>query len=373
MNDEKRRRARELMKLYYGGIVETESKIVPPELETVSISGSILNFNTDIVRPLNSLILHIEPHQSGSGNPSPSNIRPISGYDAVNVVRTGEVLNNSTTILNGYIDSTGVYKTSTTQSKSVYVHANAGTLYIKRTTSSVFRIGTFPSIPAHNTTATTFIDVTASTTEYSIDITSDCYVVIFIVSNSSASDVANSDAILSAFVVSDKPITTYPISLSSAGTVYGGTLDVTTGELVVDRVMKEFDGSSDETWTTLATANVFRHDALDPLVDDSRRLTGTISNECYVSSYNYTNMKANYPSISFDTTGRLYIAISDDHSTATQCKAWLAENPLQVCYYLNTPQTYQLTPTEVTTLLGENTIWMDAEGVIEAEYWRIKQ
>ena len=33
----------------------------------------------------------------------------------------------------------------------------------------------------------------------------------------------------------------------------------------------------------------------------------------------------------------------------------------QVVYELATPQTYQLTPTEVTLLLGENNIWSDGE------------
>ena len=39
----------------------------------------------------------------------------------------------------------------------------------------------------------------------------------------------------------------------------------------------------------------------------------------------------------------------------------------QVVYELATPQTYQLTPTEVTTLLGDNTIWADT-GDTTAEY-----
>ena len=44
-----------------------------------------------------------------------------------------------------------------------------------------------------------------------------------------------------------------------------------------------------------------------------------------------------------------------------------AMSGVQLCYELATPQTYQLTPTEVTTLLGDNTIWADT-GDTTAEY-----
>ena len=38
---------------------------------------------------------------------------------------------------------------------------------------------------------------------------------------------------------------------------------------------------------------------------------------------------------------------------------WLQSNPIQAVYPLETPQTYQLTPQEVKTLLGQNNIWAD--------------
>lgn len=53
---------------------------------TKSASGSIASFSdgADDV-PLKSLKVQIVPNQSGSGDPSPSNVRPISGWDSVNV------------------------------------------------------------------------------------------------------------------------------------------------------------------------------------------------------------------------------------------------------------------------------------------------
>ena len=42
-------------------------------------------------------------------------------------------------------------------------------------------------------------------------------------------------------------------------------------------------------------------------------------------------------------------------------KAYLANNPLQVCYPLATPQTYQLDPQTISLLHGNNNVWSDGE------------
>jgi hypothetical protein len=60
---------------------------------TDTASGSIASFSdgADDV-PVKSLKLNIEPIQAGSGDPSPQNIRPISGHTGADVVRTGKNL-----------------------------------------------------------------------------------------------------------------------------------------------------------------------------------------------------------------------------------------------------------------------------------------
>lgn len=46
---------------------------------THTVSGSIASFKSADQAPINSLKIHFFPIQSGSGDPSPENIRPISG------------------------------------------------------------------------------------------------------------------------------------------------------------------------------------------------------------------------------------------------------------------------------------------------------
>lgn len=51
--------------------------------DTETASGSIATFEGDEATSIKSLVVDIEPVQSGSGTPSPDNVRPISGYDSV--------------------------------------------------------------------------------------------------------------------------------------------------------------------------------------------------------------------------------------------------------------------------------------------------
>lgn len=53
-------------------------------------SGSIVSITDGAARPAVQLVTHIEPVQSGSGDPSPDNVRPISGWNKVAAQRTGK-------------------------------------------------------------------------------------------------------------------------------------------------------------------------------------------------------------------------------------------------------------------------------------------
>ena len=48
-------------------------------------SGEIVSFSDGADMPAKSVIVNITPKQSGSGTPSPENVRPISGWESVNV------------------------------------------------------------------------------------------------------------------------------------------------------------------------------------------------------------------------------------------------------------------------------------------------
>lgn len=149
-----------------------------------------------------------------------------------------------------------------------------------------------------------------------------------------------------------------PISWQSeAGTVYGGTLDVTTGLLTV--TMAEVDLGT-LTWDYSGSNKQY---FIGRTVNDARQIANSdipnliCSNYVCDSNFNtiYGNVSLNNR-ITFDNIKEVIIR-DTAYTDAATFKA--AMSGVQLVYELATPQTYQLTPTEVTLLLGENNIWAD--------------
>ena len=156
--------------------------------------------------------------------------------------------------------------------------------------------------------------------------------------------------------------TTYSITFpSEAGTVYGGTLDVTTGKLTVDRAMVDLGTL---TWYTAASQRITRFRA--PVIGIKQIGSPNVLGAIVCSSYATKTANQTY-------TGSLGISLqqnaNDVYIYDPQKEAFSAADfksamsGVQLVYELATPQTYQLTPTEVTTLLGDNTIWADTGDV----------
>lgn len=57
-------------------------------------TGNPATFTTDLAKPLVSLIAPFTPIQAGSGDPSPTNVRAISGFTGITAYRTGKNLFN---------------------------------------------------------------------------------------------------------------------------------------------------------------------------------------------------------------------------------------------------------------------------------------
>lgn len=259
-----------------------------------------------MVAPVERLVLNIEPHQSGSGTPSPSNIRPISGYDAVNVVRGGSNL--------AYMGDATVY-TSVTYGMTISVDNQTGLCRLNGTYNGAsatpqFRFVNVPSIA--NGLSLKAFEITSGSHVNLVRWDGTNKVIIIALQNMVQNTAYDIQFYIYAYTGAEPStftydFTTYPISLSAAGTVYGGSLDVTTGALTVtDGYIAEYAGE------TLPSTWISDRDV--------------------------------YASGTTPTTGA------------------------QVVYKLSTPVTYTLTPTEVTTLLGNNTVWMDASGTIEMTY-----
>lgn len=150
-------------------------------------------------------------------------------------------------------------------------------------------------------------------------------------------------------------------------TVYGGTLDVITGELVVDRrivTANEINSSENSKISPADTSHgiwVYR-------VDNAEETLAGITNEkllCNILPTSYQNYLYNA-----SNGGRIGCAIwwSKQLGIATNditvndislFKQWCVDNNIVLIYPLATPLVYHLTPQEITALSGDNTIWAD--------------
>jgi hypothetical protein len=147
-------------------------------------------------------------------------------------------------------------------------------------------------------------------------------------------------------------------------TVYGGTLDVVSGLLTVDKALVTFVGN--ETWNVTNSFTNRVQLATTPTdlpkAVGAGELANAISNlfEIYTGNYIYAN---EVEGISLDTNNRIRITINKSRLTQYNQKGlkdWLVNNNVQVCYKLATPQTYQLTPQQIQTFVGKNNVWSDA-------------
>ena len=282
---------------------------------TVAVDGfkkkSIANTPTDIAsfddgtaNPMPSLEISIVPVQSGSGDPSPSNVRPISGWSGANVTRTGKNLYKAE-LNNYYLDvATGlpVAQTGYEVSEFIPILANQS-IYIPDSGSArrwFYDKFKNPKTYLNNSESQTY---TAQ---------EDGYIRVTVNKNIAG---------YSAYQIeySNAPTTYEPYNGSTLSipfrdssdnpiTVYGGMLNVTSGELRV-------------THANIASYN------------------GETINEPWISSMDV------YSAGATPTTGA------------------------QVVYPLATSQTYQLTPAQVSTLLGQNNIFADCGQILEGEYF----
>ncbi|MBQ6756774.1 MAG: carbohydrate binding domain-containing protein [Oscillospiraceae bacterium] len=148
-------------------------------------------------------------------------------------------------------------------------------------------------------------------------------------------------------------------------TVYGGTLDVTNGVLTVDRAMVDLGTLS---WGKQTTPyNATRYYSYDvrssakEAVDGIIPIANALCSEFLLASANAGFAGVIKDCIAIDTQATLSVYPTASYADATSFKS--AMNGVQLVYELATPITYQLTPTEVTTLLGQNNIWADTGDV----------
>ncbi|MBR6426150.1 MAG: hypothetical protein IKS29_09365 [Oscillospiraceae bacterium] len=338
----------------------------PVIIDTASSSIASFPDGADSI-PVKDLTVAIEPVQSGSGDPSPSNIRPISGWAGATVTRTGKNLLPSGMVHAAWAN--GVF----------YSHENASSRYLSSS-------GKIPVVGGETYTVSLVDDPTNAWTLSNVQFFADGVFDSDLVTGgqmtftvpegineialnglmatniTNTSDVSSTDfqLELGSTATAYEPYqgATYDISFpSAAGTVYGGTLDVTTGVLTVDMAMVDMGALS---WVYYPNHLRFG------VKINGARYSGTslgFDGACSiyaVSTANYVRMADKSVVIGCNFLGNTDAAMIVQDSAYTDAAVFKsAVSGQKLVYPLATPVTYQLTPTEVTTLLGTNNIWSD--------------
>lgn len=363
---------------------------------TPTASGSIASFDDgaeDI--PVKSLVVDIEPVQSGSGDPSPENVRPISGWTGVKVQRSGKNLVPRMVV--GMISgATGeLIAGATDYASSDYIQVVPGESYtISQPSFSAPSGGGSHGVAFYNSSKEflSYIGLISGGIILPQTFTppsSAVYARFRIFYGSGAgltTPPADVMCELGSTATAYEPYQgdTYDISFpDEVGTVYGGTLDVTNGVLTVDRAMVDigaltwYVGVFDESHYAFLTIN----SGLPALPKPSSSATdaGNLLCEKYksVSWANIYNrmtgvcVMSSVPTLQ-TLSLRAYDAIyfSDElyPTDADKVAAFKADNAgIKLVYEMYEPLTYQLDPIEVSTLLGVNNIYADT-GDTEVTY-----
>ena len=330
--------------------------------------------------PVKSLVADINPVQTGSGDPSPSNVRPITGWTGMNVYRTGKNLIESFKATEG--TSYGLTMTPNADG-SIRVHGTASN------SSAVLLSMKSVNIPLPAGTYTFNIGITSSSSKVYGQVVTGAH--IFFSRNAKDTFTVASDTTITRLDIGcnaangeqiDVTIypqlqsgssadtyepyngTTYPISWADeAGTVYGGTLDVTNGVLTVTHGIYVFSGS--EVWTRQGTTAKYYSSAPDGghFVRDTAKLptdnNSSVPILTSIGSFNQSyNELQNHP---------YTMCIANDGRIGIHETLYGLMEGVQLVYELATPTTYQLTPQAVLTILGQNNIWADT-GDVEVDY-----
>lgn len=364
---------------YDGGVITTQTA-----------SGAIATFETNIETAFASLTAEINPVQSGTGTPSPQNVRPISGFSALNVTRTGKNL----------VDNENYFPISDSISNSYYfnfakVLGNIPEIKLVADTTYTFSFTINSSVTPFN------ISVGCGNGTYSTDILTKNNLTngrVYITFTPTAAQLANGN--LFAFraprftTVTSATLTISEVQLELGSTatdyepyngqtktvnfgqtVYGGVLDVTNGKLTITHIKISdfaqyyrdfFSGTySTEYRITLP------YPSTNVIYSVKRGSLCNCKNEesAYWGGNHVGEANSANDIFAINPLGEI-LAIYDSDTTLTKetFEAKYSGN-IEFVYELATPIEVDITPENLTALSGQNNVYSDTNGDTEVEYY----
>lgn len=324
--------------------------------------GGAVSFDDGSGLKANEVIVGIVPVQSGSGDPAPDNVRAISGWTGAKVVRTGKNIvnipdydvqssNDIRIATDEILDNNVKFKENTQYTFSCIVSTEDTTQYWGVYFSYSDGTGEYKWIhtPSGNgTSATSAVGKTIT----------DMYLAYSSVIQIGISKCQLEEGPVATAYEAYRGTTIQIAFGTEAGTVYGGSLNVTTGVLTVTH-----NGVNLNTlhWEGIALGEDVTGLITEGLVDTIAPIeSNNVVQDLKCSIFKGVSTNAIY------TTD---YAIAENLNKRIVLRNGNSTTPpdAMLCYPLDTPVSYQLTPTDVELLVGYNALWCDT-GDASIEY-----
>ena len=347
-------------------------------------SGALVSFSDGADLPMPSFVCKIEAVQSGSGDPSPENIRPISGHTGLNAWLRGKNLAKPATVTTLYPTGEGGTYTNqirnSSNARSVIAEASPNTTYtISKKAGQRFRVAFTEEEPANGVTDYGY---TSNDTGTTITVTSTSnakYMVVLFYSSNADTDTMETILATLQIEIGETPTTYEPYNPASqtiqvswqteSGEVYGGYVDLCSGVLTADKAyITVTDESQIQGLVVSANYGSYAILATNGKIDNSNAMC--ICNMGVSIPFNdlVNSLYVDKDRCYTDDLGRPMIRAANTVSITTTTEMFNRFNGLQFVYKLATPITYQLTPQQIKSLLGNNNAWCST-GDVDIQYF----
>ena len=356
---------------------EIEAALGSARIEKTATGGPVIRFEDGADGEPLAVQFDVTAVQSGSGDPSPSNVRPISGFDGANVGVTGK--NLICKIWQGVnINNSGIISSSESYELG-FGKVVQGEKYTITNTHDAFVFAFYKTLPEQGSTNTSYDG--SRYVEYPKQAESHTFTAPITGFIAIRNTNGNGDTMLVSGEISatfESIGTVYPITFpASAGTVYGGTVTMNpdgTGELVVDHGGADLGSMSWTKYKGEGYADLYYTDDLIAQVGatDGNLTHGICSSFILVDDANHKGIDGSdtaqpYNSIRFrSANGRIYLKIAG-YSSASELTQALSG--VLLVYELHNPVTYSLSPGQVLSLLGQNNVWADTGDMTTVTYF----
>lgn len=339
--------------------------------------------------PVKALTLDVVPYQSGSGTPTPSNVRNITGYSSAAIVDANENICGGQAMLDCFeflgLDMSRVNEDADGRYYELYSHtaSNSKTYiprwYFKPNTRYTFILrlksaSTNPNIRIFYTDGTTEGIFNVETTVKTLVYVSAANKTVSRIggyysnANNAKLYVDGSGVFEGVLTANDFKASTgkfYNVAFPDGLTAYGGTLDVTHGILTINR-WGEYVNPESVTYynTTAAGLSQSRYfPSKQPNIPSETNIYRWLSNSfaCYPAASTpseYSFMRENNGGNS-----NVWVYLPSAFNATALVREYFTSNQVFIVYQLAAPIVYNLTPTEVQTILETNNIFTNVGNI----------